>query len=216
MPAEPTDVDAHQHGELGRLRAVRRLLGPPIKAGPATPFGLGDGTKSLTRQSDTDNPSVDFVLACPSPAGHNTRRSASTTTTTSTCRRTGRSTTSPCRTPIYAWRWLRRHGRRQRRAARCGRAVAARPRCPPATAATESLALRQRRRSLPRWRSECTLGFESRRAAASKPPLTSCGRRVIADGDKISDAHRGLLLQQQSRMRTTLTATRRGGSARWL
>ena len=42
-------------------------LGPPIKSGPATPFGLGDGTNSLTRQSETGNASVDFVLACPSP-----------------------------------------------------------------------------------------------------------------------------------------------------
>ncbi len=42
-------------------------LGPPIKGGPASPFGVGDGTSSLTRVSDTDNASVDFVLACPSP-----------------------------------------------------------------------------------------------------------------------------------------------------
>lgn len=40
---------------------------PNIRFGPATPFGLGDGTNSLTRQSDTDNTSVDFVLTCPAP-----------------------------------------------------------------------------------------------------------------------------------------------------
>lgn len=38
-----------------------------IRFGPATPFGLGDGTDSLTRQSDTDNTSTDFVLTCPAP-----------------------------------------------------------------------------------------------------------------------------------------------------
>lgn len=38
-----------------------------IRFGPASPFGLGDGTNSLTRISDTDNTSVDFALACPSP-----------------------------------------------------------------------------------------------------------------------------------------------------
>lgn len=42
-------------------------VGPPIKQGPATPFGLGDGTNALTRTMDTDNTSVDFVLACPTP-----------------------------------------------------------------------------------------------------------------------------------------------------
>lgn len=41
--------------------------GPPIKHGPASPFGPGDGTSSLTRIMDTDNTSVDFALACPTP-----------------------------------------------------------------------------------------------------------------------------------------------------
>jgi hypothetical protein len=41
--------------------------GPPIAMGPATPFGPGDGSQSLTRISDTDNTSVDFALACPGP-----------------------------------------------------------------------------------------------------------------------------------------------------
>ena len=41
--------------------------GPPIAFGPATPFGPGDGSQSLTRISDTDNTSVDFALACPAP-----------------------------------------------------------------------------------------------------------------------------------------------------
>lgn len=41
--------------------------GPPIKHGPASPFGPGDGTSALTRTTDTDNTSVDFALACPTP-----------------------------------------------------------------------------------------------------------------------------------------------------
>jgi hypothetical protein len=33
----------------------------------STPFGLGDGTQSLTRLSITNNPPVDWGLACPAP-----------------------------------------------------------------------------------------------------------------------------------------------------
>jgi len=38
-----------------------------IRNGPASPFGLGDGTQSLTRVANVHNTSTDFVLACPSP-----------------------------------------------------------------------------------------------------------------------------------------------------
>ena len=41
-----------------------------IRFPPATPFGLGDGSSSLTRISQTNNTSVDFALACPTPT-HN-------------------------------------------------------------------------------------------------------------------------------------------------
>lgn len=47
-------------------------LGPPIKNGPATPLGLGDGTQSLTRTSRhfPSNASLDFSLGCPSPTNN--------------------------------------------------------------------------------------------------------------------------------------------------
>jgi hypothetical protein len=41
-----------------------------IRFPPATPFGPGDGTSSLTRISQTSNTAADFALACPSPT-HN-------------------------------------------------------------------------------------------------------------------------------------------------
>jgi hypothetical protein len=41
-----------------------------IRFPPATPFGLGDGTSSLTRISQTNNTSLDWALACPGPT-HN-------------------------------------------------------------------------------------------------------------------------------------------------
>jgi hypothetical protein len=37
----------------------------------ATPFGLGDGTQSLTRVASTNNTSVDMALACPTPQANN-------------------------------------------------------------------------------------------------------------------------------------------------
>jgi hypothetical protein len=42
-----------------------------IRFPTASPFGLGDGTQSLTRTSSTNNTSVDMVLACPTPQANN-------------------------------------------------------------------------------------------------------------------------------------------------
>jgi hypothetical protein len=67
LPANPPTWDRTNMANWFDCVPYGGYTGPPIKYGPATPFGLGDGASSLTRISDTDNTSVDFALACPAP-----------------------------------------------------------------------------------------------------------------------------------------------------
>ncbi|MBI5285521.1 MAG: hypothetical protein HY874_10550 [Chloroflexi bacterium] len=159
-------------------------VGPPIKNGPASPFGLGDGTSSLTRISDTDNTSVDFALACPAPEAN----------TKAVGFNHDNHIDLPPTKPFDDLTWpnsdLVGDG--------CGDAdddndnmsdvnelALPGPSCPSATAATDPLkADTDGDRVLDG--AECALGADPA-SAASKPSPTACGVTTDMDGDRLSD-----------------------------
>lgn len=158
--------------------------GPPIKNGPATALGLGDGTNSLTRVSDTDNTSADFALACPAPEAN----------TKAVGFNHDNHIDLPPTKPFDDLTWpnsdLLGDG--------CGDAdddndnmsdvnELALPgaSCPSATAATDPLkADTDGDRVLDG--PECALGTDPA-SAASKPPAAACGATTDADGDRLSE-----------------------------